>query len=427
MSRVRGYENRCSICGREMKIRASDARDIPIAVRLQPPRICSDCVEDLYDKKEDIFDDFMDEYDEEYQRKIQASLNSGPQPQTEKSKEGETTQADPPKIKSYKELSSMLKQVVIGQDDQVEQLCLAIIKKERSTSEKTRSNIIIVGDSGSGKSLMVRELAKILGKPVTLEDSTNYTEEGYVGDSVRDMLTHLINVAGGNVERAQRGIVIVDEGDKKGGLQDHNRDVSGQKVLESMLVMLDGEKVTIPRRGGMGDIVFDTSNLTFIFVGAFPGLEKIREKRLRNSTSIGFGLSEQKPEEKITSYIPEDFIKFGISAEFINRFTSAIIEMKTLTVEDFVHILKYAKYSPLKQEEKDLQREGITFVYSDDVIQEIAEKAYSYKSGARALSLVVNFCFEKMWKEILENEPGTFATCMLLKGVTQDKSKYVID
>ena len=247
-----------------------------------------------------------------------------------------------PRIQEVEE--SVLRSI-IGQDEPVRQIITAIYKAIVFKSIKT--NLLIIGDSGTGKTETIRQILKVLNLPYTIEDATKYTQEGYYGADVEDMFYNLYENANKDIERAQNGVIVIDEIDKKAGNGfSGERDVSGREVLNSLLKLIEGSKVEVPTDEKPYEIDFDTSNLIIIFLGAFSGLEEIRKKRL-NSTRPGFALNGASESKQDTRLLKQDLIKYGLPEEFVGRI-STIVEMNKLTKHDLASILRKRYFALLQ-------------------------------------------------------------------------------
>jgi len=275
-----------------------------------------------------------------------------------------------------------------------------------------KSNILLVGPTGTGKTLIARSLANIVGVPFAIADATTLTQAGYVGEDVESILVRLLDVAGGDVARAEWGIVYIDEIDKLARSSEGNtgvRDVSGEGVQQALLKMVEGTQVKIPtkgrRRDGGEDVVIDTSNILFIAGGAFSGLEKIVKKRLQPlKLGIGFHAAVEKadepsPEEILDAIEPGDLRYFGLIPEFIGRFP-VIATLEPLTVEVLVQILTEPKNALVKQYKKLFEFENVDLEFTDGALNTIAEKALQRGTGARGLRSVMEHLLRQTMYEI---------------------------
>lgn len=328
-------------------------------------------------------------------------------------------------VPDIKELQESVLQCIIGQDEQVKEIITAIYRA--IFFPMIKSNILIIGKSGVGKTETIKQIAARLHIPYTIEDATKYTQEGYYGADVTDMLYNLLDNANNNVGKAERGIIVIDEIDKKAG-NNGEHDVSGVEVLKSLLKIIEGTKVVLPLpyvdevTGEFGDINFDTKNLIIVFMGAFAGLDKIREKRL-NTNQLGFA-TQSTTKIQTTRFIKKDLINYGMPEEFVGRLDT-IIEMNSLNKVNLTQILKASKLSIFKKYQTELFNIGILMSYSSEIFEAIAEESLSIDTGARELSNIVNRIFEKIIYEVLSN-PGKFKKCMLSMDIIHDNSKYIL-
>lgn len=325
------------------------------------------------------------------------------------------------RLPEIKRLERDVLQCIIGQDKKVRQIITAIY---RSKIFKTiKSNVLIIGNSGTGKTATIEQIAKRLHIPYTIEDATKYTQEGYYGADVNDMVYNLLENARFDLERAQNGIIIIDEIDKKAGHGEH--DVSGVEVLKSLLKIIEGTRIKIPNGSDPFAeelIDFDTKNIIIIFLGAFSGLEKIRDKRL-NKNALGFcnKESDEKDIQK-SRFLKQDLVKYGMPEEFVGRIDT-IIEMNKLTKQDLALILKKSKLSIFRKYQAELRGKGITLTYDGKLFERIAEKSMALDTGARELSNTVNYIFENILYDILAN-PNKYNNCKLYLEIVEDNTKY---
>lgn len=300
---------------------------------------------------------------------------------------------DPEAIKEFLDLH------VIGQEDAKIVLSVAIanhykrINNPPKDIEIQKGNVLVVGPTGSGKTLLAKTAAKYLKVPFVVADATSLTEAGYVGDDVESMIGMLINAAGGDVKLAERGIIFVDEIDKiarKGESASITRDVSGEGVQQALLKLVEGTTCRVPSQGGrkhpgndMNEI--DTKNILFIAGGAFVGLKDVIGKRM-NGTSIGFGanIKDANVEGDLSKVSPDDLTKFGMIPEFIGRFTTTV-SIKELSKEQLVHILTDVKNNYVSQYKYLLKLDQIDLTFTTDALEEIADRCLKLKTGARGL------------------------------------------
>jgi len=311
---------------------------------------------------------------------------------TEKSKEITDDTLDPRAIKDH------LDQYVIGQDHAKMVLSVAIanhykrIANADPDTEIEKANILMLGPTGSGKTLLARTVARYLDVPFVIADATSLTEAGYVGDDVESLITRLYTAAGGDVAKTQRGIVFVDEIDKisrRGESASITRDVSGEGVQQALLKLVEGTKCRITPQGGRkhpaGETVeIDTANILFIAGGAFVGLDSIVKSRVRG-TSIGFNAKVSVDTgAHLDQTTPEDLIKFGMIPEFVGRFPSWVA-LSELTKSDLIRILQDVKHSYVSQYQWIFKRDQVQLEFSADSLDLIAERTIANKTGARGL------------------------------------------
>jgi len=279
-----------------------------------------------------------------------------------------------------------------------------------------KPNILLVGPTGTDKTLIARSLAEIVGVPFAIADATTLTQAGYVGEDVESILVRLLDMAGGDVARAEWGIVYIDEIDKLARSSEGNtgvRDVSGEGVQQALLKMVEGTQVKIPtkgrRREGGEDVTIDTSNILFIAGGAFSGLEKIVEKRFQ-PTKLGIGFhatvekfDEYTQEQLLEAIEPEDLRYFGLIPEFIGRFP-VIASLEPLTVEVLVQILTEPKNALVKQYQILFRYENVDLEFTDGALNTIAEKALQRGTGARGLRGVMEHLLRRTMYEIPSQE-----------------------
>ena len=354
------------------------------------------------------------------------------------------------KIPSPKEIKKVLDDYVIGQDEAKKILSVAVYnhykrinheeknKNKEDEVEIQKSNILLLGPTGCGKTLLASTLARILNVPFAIADATTLTEAGYVGEDVENILLKLIQAADGDIQRAEKGIIYIDEIDKitrKSENPSITRDVSGEGVQQALLKIVEGTIASVPPQGGRKHphqemIQIDTSNILFICGGAFEGLENIIRDRTGKKT-IGFGTAIQSNKE-IDKYkifeelLPQDLLKFGLIPEFIGRLP-IVATLKELDKEALKKIVVEPKNALVKQYKKLLEIDGVELEFKDDALEAIVNKAIELKTGARGLRSIIEGIMTDIMFEIPSNDKIT--KCIITKETVESgkEPEVVVD
>lgn len=401
---------KCSLCG-AILLKNPNERNKPYWVmrKLYPdrPPVCDGCAYEMFTEMEyqdedvlGLLDDMESNYSESKTIKKTDSLENHE--------------------KSISEILQECTLVVKNQEEQLKNIIRSIKHNISATNKYTKTNIMIIGSTGTGKTLIANTVAKALDVSHVIVSATDYTEVGYYGKDVEEMLQELYKASGRNISKTERGIVFIDEIDKKNSSDGIGRDVSGAKVIESLLTMLQGTKVTLPSMG----VTIDTSFITFVVMGVFEDLKKVKEKRLNQKQTIGFSQMTNLTINKTDVYIAEDIEKIGFNSQFTARFSN-IIELSDHTKESLFDIVKNSKASGITPWSEEFKKYNIDLQVTELFLDEVVNQALALKVGARGISRILNEMMLYVLNDVVDSKIRD-KICLLDKSTLDDFKSYEI-
>ena len=386
---------KCSFCGRP-----SDMSEVLVPSAIGETYICAECIDQIHD----MLGEYRDDVKEKNKAEAATNLDSVPRP---------------------REINEFLNQYVIGQDSAKKYLSVAVYNHYKRLAQNAdddvdieKSNIILVGRTGTGKTLLAKTIARLLDVPFTIVDATVLTEAGYVGEDIESLLTRLLQAADYNVEKAEKGIVFIDEIDKiarKGDNPSITRDVSGEGVQQGLLKLLEGSVVNVPPQGGRKHpdqkmIPVNTKNILFICGGAFDGIESKIAQRL-NTHVVGFSTDAARQRIKRDNYLqyiaPQDLKSFGLIPEIIGRLP-ILTHLDPLDRDALLRVLTEPKNAIVRQYEKLFAMDNVKLTFAPDALELVVDKAIEFKLGARGLRSIVESIMIDAMYEIPSTDINTF-------------------
>jgi ATP-dependent Clp protease ATP-binding subunit ClpX len=417
----RGYEKFCVICRRSESQVKGRMIDLPNNIT-----VCDDCMQRTFDQLNNypLPNDYLNGFGMNMFTPNNENQTKKGRVKKKEEKKKDFPEIDLAHLPAPHEIKAKLDDYVIGQDYAKKVMSVAVYNHYKRVATDTqkeieieKSNMLMIGPTGSGKTYLVKTLARILQVPLAITDATSLTEAGYIGDDIESVLSKLLMAADNDVEKAEKGIVFIDEIDKIAKKKEvRSRDVSGESVQQGLLKLLEGSEVEVPvgatSKNAMVPLVtMDTSNILFICGGAFPDLEEIIKNRLTKSASIGFNADLKDKYDEDTNILSkvttEDLREYGMIPEFLGRLP-IVYSLQKLNEEAYIKILKEPKNAILAQYQKLLALDEVELKFSDDALEAIAKKAIKKETGARALrSIIEEFMLDIMFEIPKDSNIGT--------------------